>query len=269
LTWGWNYSIIKPRQQRKKKKKMVFKKDGSTHHEGIANELAVIDRLNELALFEDEVTHLGGTGHKADAVAGEVGISIKLKKDARTGSYDYVNTSKVSDFLPADLDDEASDFLDSARARRDEVGDHVETEVREDVKAFTAGVLDALSGEALTDLLRHVADAQEGMEVVVTDQATNTLHTKNADDFEFATLLRDGFTVETVGSAPGSRKTVFVKGDERIDVGVRVRFVLNNGVGALIGRSSANKNSTWTLKVQQDKVTRVLAESGWKVFPLA
>ncbi len=249
---------------------MGFKTDGSVHYEGIGNEKDVIDRLNALALFDDEVTHLGGTGHKADAVAGDLGISIKLKKDARKGSFDFVNTSKVSDFLPSTLATEASEVLDSARSRRGEEGDHVETEVRQTVKDFASYVLDSLSGEALTDLLRHVAEAQAGMVVVVTDQATNTLHTKNADDFDFATLLRDGFTVETVGSASGSRKTVFVKDNERIDLGLRVRFVLNNGVGALIGRSSSNNNSTWTLKVQQDKVNAVfLNESDWEVFDLA
>ena len=77
----------------------MFKTNGSTHHNGIANELATIDLLNQHRVFAETVTHLGGTKHKADAMAGSKRISIKHKAGLKNGSFDWVNTSRTDDLL--------------------------------------------------------------------------------------------------------------------------------------------------------------------------
>ena len=64
----------------------MFKTNGSTHHNGIANELATIDLLNQHRDFAETVTHLGGTKHKADAMAGSKRNSIKHKAGQKNGS---------------------------------------------------------------------------------------------------------------------------------------------------------------------------------------
>ena len=74
---------------------MTFKTDGSTHTHGVKNEHETIAILNERGIFNEQVTHLGGTKNKADALAGSKKISIKHKKGIKNGSFDWVNTSKV------------------------------------------------------------------------------------------------------------------------------------------------------------------------------
>ena len=59
----------------------MFKTNGSTHHEGIANELATIQLLNDHRVFPDTVTHKGGTRNKADAMGGAKRISINIRQD--------------------------------------------------------------------------------------------------------------------------------------------------------------------------------------------
>ena len=78
---------------------MAYVTDGSVHTGGIVNEQRVIDFLNSINYYPEEITPLGGTQHKADAIAGDKGISIKRKKDARKGSFDYLNTSQLQAFL--------------------------------------------------------------------------------------------------------------------------------------------------------------------------
>ena len=74
----------------------MFKTNGSTHHQGVSNEHATIDILNEFAVYDTKVKHRGGTKFKADAVAGEKGISIKHKAGLKNGSFDWVNTSDIN-----------------------------------------------------------------------------------------------------------------------------------------------------------------------------
>jgi hypothetical protein len=46
--------------------------------------------------------------------------------------------------------------------------------------------------------------------------------------------------------------------NEEINTFLRIRFVLNNGVNALVGTSSKNKTSVPCLKIQQDRVDEFL-----------
>ena len=64
----------------------MFNTTGEVHHGGIDNEMFVIDLLNNKGVYDLPVTHLGGTQNKADAVSGDLGISIKRKKDINKGS---------------------------------------------------------------------------------------------------------------------------------------------------------------------------------------
>ena len=74
---------------------MTFKTDGSTHTHGVKNEHETIAFLNERGIFNEQVTHLGGTKNKADAIAGDKKISIKHKKGINNGSFDWINTSQI------------------------------------------------------------------------------------------------------------------------------------------------------------------------------
>ena len=93
----------------------MFKTNGSTHYEGIANEHAVIELLNNRNYFDCPVTHLGGTKNKADAMAGNVPISIKRKKGLANGSFDYLNTSNTNGIIDRTVFTEFRKFVTYCR----------------------------------------------------------------------------------------------------------------------------------------------------------
>ena len=72
------------------------------------------------------------------------------------------------------------------------------------------------------------------------------------DDCDYKPIL-------VFGRGKTSAKIIFKNntGDE-IDHNLRIRLMLNNGVGALLGLSSSNKNSTATIKIQQDRCDKMI-----------
>ena len=93
---------------------MAYRSDGSSHRDGIKNELntAKILEVHSNELFGDSnitVSHLGGTQHKADLVVDKsdnkrIKVSVKRKKKITTGSFDYINTSKLPNSFTKVLD---------------------------------------------------------------------------------------------------------------------------------------------------------------------
>ena len=96
----------------------MFQTNGSTHHNGVSNEHATIDLLNEHQVYPATVTHLGGTKHKADAMAGDKGISIKHKAGLKNGSFDWVNTSDIFGVIDRTIFADFFAFVSEARSCR-------------------------------------------------------------------------------------------------------------------------------------------------------
>ena len=66
--------------------------------------------------------------------------------------------------------------------------------------------------------------------------------------------------IQKVNKISTSRKILFKKDNDVRDLGLRVRLVTNNGIGAMLGLSKSNKNSSLVLKIQQDKVHNLIGE---------
>lgn len=244
----------------------MFTTTGEVHHGGIQNELDVIDVLNEADIYPTPVIHAGGTQNKADAYAGGVGISIKRKKNINTGSYDYMNsTTPVRDLPYNDLLDvwvEETVALGPNKDKKDIAKTAFET-----VSSF---ILSNIDTHTLTNIVRQAFQAQAGMDIAITDQSTDTLYLFSADDMEVPRLLADGYKAQIVQTEniQTSRKIVFVKDGGIVDTGLRIRLVTNNGVGALMGLSKANKTSVPVIKIQQDKVNRVIRNTPHDVIEM-
>ena len=246
---------------------MAWKTDGSVHEEGIANELSLQGRLlGGLAktLFPDllsefEVLHRGGTGYKqdlevTDSYRTEM-ISAKRKKSIYSGSFDYVNTSKVinqNDFF-APLKDLILSLKQS------------ESSVSKARKTFTVAshsMMKEMSGGMLKQILQeHVADKNRDMTMIVTDTTTRTDYAYDFKDTQLYDAICRYTPVFKWGRGKTSATIVFndSEGNE-YDFGLRGRLVLNNGVKALLGKSKANKSSQAVFKIQQDKVAQMLAK---------
>lgn len=243
---------------------MGFKTDGSVHHGGIANELQTIATLNSLGIYEETVTHLGGTQHKADAVAGERGISIKRKQGTKVGSFDWVNTTKIPAAIATRFDCFRAVVSELKTLTTEQRTSEVD-EVRDLFNATSAAAFDTLLTADLTAFLRDTFAKQAGYDIVVTDTKASTLHHFAAESHPVLALLSEGY-IPTL-KAPTkdgqtSRTILFGKGTDSIDIGLRLRITSNNGINAFLGLSKANKSSSVVLKLQQDNVAGLLESVG-------
>ena len=245
----------------------MFKTNGSTHFEGIANEHAVIELLNNRNYFDCPVTHLGGTKNKADAMAGSTPISIKRKKGLANGSFDYVNTSNTNGIIDRTIFTHFWQFV--ADCRKNNITPDI-MEVRNWYAKCCEAALAKITTEQLTKFLwEHVYDKQKGFKLVVADSETDTLYIIDHERTPLARLLKQQYKPVLVqGRGKSSRKIIFLapgKGindiGSGIDIGLRFRCTSNNGIKAMLGLSKANKNSQTVVKIQQDKVQQFVNDS--------
>ena len=181
-------------------------------------------------------------------------ISAKRKKSIYSGSFDYINTSRVINqdnfFVPI------KNLVSSLR-----LSDISVSAAREKFTEASHNTMKEMSGNMLRQILQeHVADKNKDMKVVVTDTSTKTDYAYDFKDTPLYNAIRHYTPVFKWGRGKTSAKIVFndSEGNEH-DLGLRGRLVLNNGVTALLGKSNANKSSQVVFKVQQDKVAEMLA----------
>ena len=238
---------------------MPYPTDGSTHTHGVKNEHDMIALLNERGIFNEQVTHLGGTKNKADAIAGSKKISIKHKAGINNGSFDWINTSQIEALTNRE---QFQDFLSEIASYRftDEAASQVEP-MREIFANICRAGLDSIDSNDLTTWLHDVLiNANDDMVMVITDTLTDKVYICEHDAIESVRLLNSGYVAELVkGKGSTSRKVVLRKGDHIVDTGLRLRLTSNNGITAFLGLSKANKNSQVVLKLQQDSVANLLS----------
>ena len=232
----------------------MFKTNGSTHHQGISNEHATIDLLNEFAVYDTKVKHKGGTKFKADAVAGEKGISIKHKAGLKNGSFDWVNTSDINAVIDRTCFEDFFTFLKGAHLLPKEDRFQLIDQARDLFNKCCEKALDSIHpDDMLTFLKQHIVDKQRGYGVVINDTKHERLHIMEADRLTMTKCIEQGNTPRLLkGKGKSSRKLVFQYLIADINLGLRVRVTSNNGIKAFLGLSKANKSSQVVIKVQQD-----------------
>lgn len=251
---------------------MAFRTDGSSHTDGIKNEKQQIKYLQDGAahrvvtgLSENfQVVPKGGTQFKEDfqIVDGDttIRVSAKRKKKMSTGSYDYVNSSSVMSEIGS-----LSHMSSFAQGLRK--AGQAKSTTRKKFNEESNRTLRTLSSTDISNILiDHVAKKNKGIRMMITDKATNTNYWYK---FEESQMYKDvirlldedyEYNPELVfGRGKTSAKIIFKdsSGNE-IDHNLRIRLVLNNGVGALLGLSKSNKNATPTIKIQQDKCNKMM-----------
>ena len=245
----------------------MYKTNGSTHYEGIANEHAVIELLNNRNYFDCPVTHLGGTKNKADAMAGNVPISIKRKKGLANGSFDWVNTSDINGIIDRTV---FTDYFRFIKYSRENSVKHDISAVRDWYSKCCEAALSKITSTQITKFLKeHVCDKQDGFKLVVADTEADTLFIIDHERTPLARLLKQQYKPVLVeGRGKSSRKIIFIAPGKTIndigsgiDIGLRFRCTSNNGIKAMLGLSTANKNSQTVIKIQQDKVQQFVNDS--------
>jgi len=242
---------------------MGFRTDGSSHENGIKNEVRVANKLEQIAtnLFPNighgyQVILKGGTQNKADVVivsnSGEIPISIKNKKSLKAGSYDYVNSSAaLKNCVPLQSIPSKIKLVDITQS--------VPT-VRKEVSNILNNAMKGITSSSLTTILNeHVNAKNRGMVVIISDRQNKTDYKFNFDDMPLKYSIENHTPKLKWGRGKTSAKIVFEDNCGNIlDHNIRIRVVLNNGIKALMGLSKSNKSSNPVIKIQQDRVNKVI-----------
>jgi len=241
---------------------MAFVTDGSSHHKGVKNETDTIRIMQSLGLLSGEAQHKGGTQGKADFVDGGAPWSAKHKSSLSTGSFDWVNTTRV-DYLKGDF---FEDFLSEMKELSQ--GDRLINEAtiegaRLSFKDATSTALENCTPERLTLFLReHFEAPNKDMQCVITESSTRKLFVFKFENHPALDLLNKGWKPFFADCAGSSAKILFEKDGEVVNSGLRLRITSNNGIQAFLGlkRDSRGyrKQSAVVAKLQQDAVHKLI-----------
>jgi hypothetical protein len=241
-----------------------FDTTGRVHYEGVKNEEDTSKLLMHFDLASLSIVLLGGTKNKADAFDPERNIkwTIKHKKGVKNGSFDWINTTKISDVVGDVFDAflaEVKEHRQLPKSQRSAIS--FVKQVRKDFNNICSSVLDSFTADQLVAFIQtQMIDANQKMKVAVNDTVANILYTYDADNHPAVRYIQLGYTPFLKGKAKGSRRLLFTDGVKEYDCGLRIRVTSNNGIKAFLGLSTANKNSSVVFKLQQDKVGKLLQE---------
>jgi hypothetical protein len=264
---------------------MPFRTDGSSHADGVANEHNVINTMNanpanliNFALAHvhgspvQNWSHQGGTGSKADAFVNfENGQEkdVSIKNHAGSGTFDWLNTTHLpnalsqirpridalkADFkkMKAEMEDSADPEDDATNGIDEFITGIARTELENLLNTHIQQLTSADIGSLLSDLYAKYPEY-----ILIHDKKNSKYILMHKSKTNMAVYFNSGlvFKLKATDAAKTSRQIFVVAPDgTEKNTHLRIRFVLNNGVTALLGLSSANKSSVPVLKIQQDNV---------------
>ena len=263
---------------------MAYVTDGSCHHGGIAGEMTILQQVLENKSLQDylggvhKAGHLGGTGHKADITfqrsdldgVKPLGISVKTRSSS-SGTFDWVNTSSVIKVVPklasvkSFCDKVSGSYRDTSLSKKE--AKPIIDECRAELKSKIISALDSLTPEDVRGILEN------GLEKYIQeDEFFVSVHYKQesrSEWFEFNSghpiveLLENPSNSFYLKGKQGSRVIWCKLADgTEYNTMIRLRVVLNNGVGALLAgkKWSSNPTSMVVVKLQQDTPEKLLSQ---------
>ena len=251
---------------------MPYNTNGGSHRDGVSNEKKIVAHLNASnghslnlhTLFGQEglqFIQIGGTKSVSDMdilTAAGVKVSGVSIKNHKQGSYDYVNTSKLGQYLPESM--VAAIKTGIAAIKTEYAGD--ESRLPEARRAVET-VLEAAFAQMNSDVIKSIIqliNVRNPKLVMINDIKDKKL--KCYHESSFTELSAEPYKASNTYALKSTR----AKSSRQITrngvvTNLRLRIVLNNGVKALLGLSKSNKYSIPVIKIQQDKVNAVLAET--------
>jgi len=270
---------------------MPFTTDGSAHAGGIENEINTVEYMNSntsnlinfaLAAHHRSAvgtwSHQGGTGTTADATVtleNDKNVDVSIKNHKGSGTFDWLNTTHLPEELAA-----VKPHIDALRAdmkrMKAEMSDGVENEdeldglhefiseiAREEVANLFNTYIERLTSENIGYILSAIyANYPEW--ILINDKANKKYVLIHKSKSNMARFFHNGmrFKLGVTDRAKTSRQIIAMNPDGRdVNTHLRIRFVLNNGVTALLGFSSANRSSTPVIKIQQDDVADFISSA--------
>jgi hypothetical protein len=252
---------------------MPYRNDGSSHTDGIANEVTNVAyfnansncNINKRLRGHEEVSleweKRGGTQQKADAVCmhsdGRLDqISIKNHKK-NTSTFDLENTSMVTPLFPT-IKTDMTDFKTKYTGAT-----NVTPTIRGESNTLFSTALDNCTSEHLKAHMERVYEKSMACPyIIVRNEPKRQFQMIRTENLRHLLLLGQGsMFILKKGRGKTSRQiwTRDLVGNE-VNTSLRIRLVLNNGVGALLGLSEKNKSSVPSIKIQLDKVDSFVSQ---------
>lgn len=258
---------------------MAFPSDGRNHRSAINNENNTTKFLIENAkhIFNIKgsfsVEHKGGTVNKADNVIitsdGIISISDKEKKKGLNGSFDYTNSSAAIKDLINSNNPSIKDIKNLIESvKKDRLLDidkrlKLVNSYRKRVKDACYQALTNLNEDDIMSIINtYLIKPNKDMHILITDGKNNARYLFPFQDHPINKIIKNGFKPSLkVKEGSSSGRIIFSKGNDNVDIGLRIRIHTNNGVNALLGTGNSNSNSSFVLKFQQDAITNLLKDT--------
>ncbi len=274
---------------------MVYDTKGNSHHAGVKNEAQIVIHLNNSngeslnlpALFGEEglrFIQIGGTKSVSDMdILNSTGVKIcgVSIKNHKTGTWDYVNTSKLHDYLPDNVATSIKGGIAAIREKyksdESKVG-----QAKKEVDVILASAWEFITSDVIKSVLQRI-NARNPKLIMINDIKDKKL--KCYHESSFTELSSEPYKASNtygliVGRGRGSRQIT----RNGVNTNLRMRIVLNNGVGALLDtkiienernlkaaiekgdtklinklrKKKCNRTASVTIKIQQDRVNAVL-----------
>lgn len=232
---------------------MAFPSDARNHYNAIKSETNLSDYNNQIeSIFNKKVKeyiHLGGTKNKTDVkIIFSDGtfenITLKSKKNIKTGSFDWVNTTS---FCKEQFIESFDIFNKQKGSKNTKDKALLESSIKNELQLITSNKLTEIFSKEV-----YRSYAKDGLKILIIDEKTKTIRLINPKIFD---LINNGFKlVLGVGKGKTSSKVLCQNNKgEKIDLGLRVRVHLNNGWT----KWHKGETSVLCLKFQQDAVYKM------------
>jgi len=233
---------------------MAFPSDARNHYKAIKSEINLSIYNSQIENIFGKKTleyiHLGGTKNKTDVkiifIDGtEENITLKSKKNIKSGSFDWVNTTCFC----------KEKFKNSFNIFNEYVGSNnpmnkilLEESIKNELQSITNDDLTKIFINSV-----YNSFLKNNLKILIIDEKTKTIIPIKPKIFE---LLNNGFKLKILkGNGKTSSKVICEnENEEQINLGLRVRVHLNNGWT----KWHKGQASVLCLKFQQDKVYKML-----------
>jgi hypothetical protein len=233
---------------------MSYPSDARNHYKAIKSEKELSKYNSQIEnIFGkkiDKYVHLGGTRNKTDVKiiffdGTEKNITLKSKKNIKSGSFDWINTTS---FCKERFIKSFDIFIKYKGSNNTKDKLLLENSIKNDLQNITKDELtEIFINGVYKSFLKH------NLKILLIDEKTNIISEINPKIF---VLLNNGFKLKLLGSKGKTSAKVVCENDngEQIDLGLRVRVHLNNGWN----KWHKGDNSVLCLKFQQDSVHKML-----------
>ena len=234
------------------------------HQKGIKNEIWTCQFLTEVNHYGCEVRHQGGTKKVEDGDT-ENGDGISMKK-WMGATHDWYNCSPLAREIG--LNDLIKPFIEQFKKDIENVpvGEHYtyRKEQEEQLNKLIANSLDKFCTQEVADaVLFNFINHSKGLDISVTDIKNEKVYVYKFEEHIGVVYAKKGYKpviISKSGKKKCSRNVFMVKGDDKVDIGLRVRFTTNNGLKPFTKEGSPNKTTRGVIKFQQDDVDKILKQ---------